>query len=509
MAKKKLARTTYRDPTLPGNPPRSGDTTHGESALDMEEYYQPLEQIHAGGLHEWGVASGLRVMAKLGNPDVSVEEGYAMDVAGRHIALASGGNAEVGPNADAPGTPATLAGVTAAGVAVPTAGQSGPKYLTVQWWETFDTDAYNTSYGAVYRYNHTPWLRLLPAAGFADDGTRVVLAKVTLDAAGNVTGLTHELRRGTGAPVEGVRLRRGQTASPAPNFAVDDVAAGELRARPTGGINLTVPNSSDEIVVSREGDYFAKLSVGAAQIVARRPDGLETVAIDTRFGNLTAGTKGVEGDIFVKDAFDRTVVTVDGKKAQIVVGVNGNEGHIRLKGREGVETVHIDGAPGDIWFRGKLQDYHHSHTGVGHDLLKHLFELTGGGVTHLHKHDLGALGWWGETGTRIGIIGGDIGIFGSGHLTGGVTLDFASGNFSGGSGGFRGDASGSHGYHGVFTAAPHVMIEPSGFNLTTGYVFFWNWLAAIDTTKITVGWEASSGSDVWRALRFLVIGPIA
>lgn len=347
MPSKKLSRTSYHDPTLTGSPIRSGDVARGEAALDMDEHYRSLEQIHGSGTHGWGVADGLRVAATLNQAGISVLPGIAIDAQGRHIALAEGGNAEIGPNADVPGTPPTLVGVTANGATVLTAAlAAGNYYITIQWWELFDTDAYN-NYG-VYRINHTPWIRLQQVDGFADDGSRLVLAKVTLGDGGVVTGMTQELRRAISLPAQVLRLRKGIAALRGDSFVVDNASSGEVRARAAGGIELAVPNKADEIHLLRDGGNFAKLSVAAQEIAARRSDGKESVVIDTQEGNITAGTQEVGGDILVKDARNRLVISLSSLNATIVVGAAENEGNILVKDNAGQNSVRVDGSTGNI-----------------------------------------------------------------------------------------------------------------------------------------------------------------
>src|SRR6266545_6070842 len=94
MPSRKMSRTSYRDPSLAGQPVRSGDSTHGESNLDVEGYLQPLEQVHGSGLHDWGVAQGLRTSATIGAAGVTIEPGIAVDRDGRHISLAAGSTLE-------------------------------------------------------------------------------------------------------------------------------------------------------------------------------------------------------------------------------------------------------------------------------------------------------------------------------------------------------------------------------------------------------------------------------
>src|SRR6266566_5204584 len=146
-----LQRTTYRDPNT--GQVRSGSPTCGENALDMEQYYQPLERFHASGLHGWGIAAGLHVAITLNSAGVTVRPGIALDSNGLHIFLVDGGQAEI--SKDTPGT-TPLAPVSANGVVVPTTTLTGDQYLIIQFWETFDTQA--NSENGFFRYTHTPWL---------------------------------------------------------------------------------------------------------------------------------------------------------------------------------------------------------------------------------------------------------------------------------------------------------------------------------------------------------------
>jgi hypothetical protein len=294
LTSENLQRTTYRDPTTPGNPVRAGSPTRAENALDMDQYYRPLERIHGTSLHGWGVASGLSVSATLNSPNstLTVLPGVALDSNGRHISLAVGGNAEIGPSADAPGANPTLVPVAATGVSFPIpATASGDKYLTIQFWETFDTDGFQNL--GTFRYFHTPWLRLLDVAGFVNDGSRIVLAKVSLGtgaAAGQVTALASDVRQATDLPVGSIHLLKSSATSAAANAeAVQAAEAGMIRAYGGGGIDVTVPNPSDEIHLERDdGGNFAKVSLGAEKIVARQGNGAESVVIDTEAGNISA-----------------------------------------------------------------------------------------------------------------------------------------------------------------------------------------------------------------------------
>src|SRR5438105_3861965 len=102
MTSQRLERTAYLPPGAL-NP--TGATTHEESYRDADSYDRPLEQVHLSGVHGVGVAGrdeehGLRVIAVRNKADLQVLAGVAVDIAGKHISLAEGGQAEVGPDAD-------------------------------------------------------------------------------------------------------------------------------------------------------------------------------------------------------------------------------------------------------------------------------------------------------------------------------------------------------------------------------------------------------------------------
>jgi hypothetical protein len=352
MPARKLIRPTYRQPN---GVIRTDAYRHGDSAIELDDYHRPLEQVHGSGLHGWGVADGLRVTATLNMQDLKIEPGIAIDKDGRHIALAATANAEIGPNADNPGTAPILTAVNADGAVFPTNGLAGDLYVTVQFWETFDATAYAND--GLYRFNHTPWIRLRPVGGFVDDGTLIVLARVTLNPAGQVTGLTYGPRRQAVLPTGGVELRYPFVESPAlppppaQNRAIGNRTAGRIVPREGGGLEVRVPNAADQIEIEADAGTFAKLALAAEQIVARRGDGRESVTIDTQIGNITAGTQGVDGDILVKDSANRLIITLDSHDAALVVGASGKEGDILVKDNAGQDSVRADGNTGTVFLR--------------------------------------------------------------------------------------------------------------------------------------------------------------
>jgi hypothetical protein len=279
----KLTHTGFTHPVT--GLPRAGSTALEESSVDHEQYAQPLERVHGGGLHDWGVADGLQASATIGQPGVKVTPGVALDGQGRHVSLAPGGQARISQT--------DLSDVLPDGVTLPTAGVTGDRYLTIAWAETFDSQTYEDTFHKTFQLDHTPWLELRNVTGFTDDGTRVVLAKLTLDAAGtgNVTAIDATLRRGTALAADRLRLRRGTGGGMGAGSTetVTHRAAGELRARPAGGLELRVPDPGDEVDIGRDSGSFARLSVAAESVAARRADGTRTLTVDVANGRLGVG----------------------------------------------------------------------------------------------------------------------------------------------------------------------------------------------------------------------------
>jgi hypothetical protein len=141
-----------------------------------------MEQIHAGTLHGVGVAEGLDVSAAAGSTIVTVALGVAIDALGRHIALAPGAVAELADKPDQGSAPTTVGDN---GVALSTAGRSGTCVVTLSWRETFYDGLVDDTGLQRFATDHTPWLRIIPAAEVAAD--RLVLATLVLDAGGRVT----------------------------------------------------------------------------------------------------------------------------------------------------------------------------------------------------------------------------------------------------------------------------------------------------------------------------------
>jgi len=234
----RLFRTEYWNPST--STVRGGSTAHGESLVDMESYLEPLRGALLAALVSPGVADGLRVAAVTGQPGLSVSTGTGVDARGRVAVLDDGGAAVVDqtvPPDQVQNVPVVL--VTATGVDLPTVGMTaGDRVLTLTWREVLDTSQGNSN-----TLLHAPWLRLEDTATFADDGTRIVLATASLDAAGAVTALGAGTRRSISLPTGGLAFRSTGIAAGASPTVAESTGA-KLWPRGDGGLDVVLPGAS-------------------------------------------------------------------------------------------------------------------------------------------------------------------------------------------------------------------------------------------------------------------------
>ncbi len=250
-----LRRTSYTDPSQPTNPTRQGAVQDGEALVDFTRYEKPLEQIHGSNLHGWGVASGLTVTATLGGPNLQVLPGVAIDGLGQHISLAFGGFAQSTANPDRVGDTTRLPVTNPTGVTIPTPAPGGSMYLTIQFLESFDLDSL-INHG-VYQMYHTPWLQLVPTAGFVNDGTSLVLAQVTIDGAGHVTSLAPGLRQGTSLPLQRVSVGNyGLVSAGGTSIGASVPEIGALLPRTAGGLTIQADTLGIQSTMGTESVFF-------------------------------------------------------------------------------------------------------------------------------------------------------------------------------------------------------------------------------------------------------------
>ncbi|MFI7690049.1 hypothetical protein ACIBQ6_13315 [Nonomuraea sp. NPDC049655] len=233
MDENTLKRSEYWDHDL--YTPRLGATGNAQSYTDMQRYLLPMDQIRNTACLTWGVAVGLAVQAPGGPGGVRISPGTAIDGEGHVIVLRAGGAAVVDPAAD-PDQIDDILTVPVAddGVVLGTAKVSGDCLLTVTWLEVLQQESPENPHVLV----HAPWIRLIDAKDFDDDGTQVVLALLTLDD-GRVVTLSGSRRRLAGLPTGRLELRAvTETAGGAPRVRQRVMA--EFAADPEGSVVLTL-----------------------------------------------------------------------------------------------------------------------------------------------------------------------------------------------------------------------------------------------------------------------------
>ena len=243
MSESPTVRTEYWNVTT--GTVRTGATGRGESVTDIERYLLPLSRTSLRVFHSWGVAEGLTLTATGGQPGVMIATGVAVDSGGRIAALTAGGTAIVDPAADPDaltGIPTVLVGPD--GVLLDSAAHEGDNYITLTWREVMvGTDPVANAPVLL----HAPWLRFLPVGSLVDDGAQVVLGRVALDAAGNVTALTAEHRRLPAARASGLALSLPTaTTGAAGALSVDQSPVAQLASVPNGDVTLSLVSGSVE-----------------------------------------------------------------------------------------------------------------------------------------------------------------------------------------------------------------------------------------------------------------------
>jgi hypothetical protein len=279
MATVPIARTEHRVPN--SGAPRTTDVTHAELAVDHEKYARAVERIH-NSAHGTGVVEGLTVAGIAGTANVRIGPGTAIDPLGRHVVLAVGEHAEIGPDPDAE---SQLAEIQAIGVDLSTAGVSGTRQVRLHWRETFDQDLYNSSGKKVFETRQTPWLRLHPSANIPPD-PGVILATVSLDTDGAVVAIDRTDRSGPVPSVQAVDFRVASAAG----LSITDLPAGRVGARPGGGLEVRVAELDDHLEVTAEHGTYAQTTLGTDRMVLRRADGTEPISLDARTARLGVGT---------------------------------------------------------------------------------------------------------------------------------------------------------------------------------------------------------------------------
>ncbi|MET7900727.1 hypothetical protein ABZS86_04350 [Streptomyces sp. NPDC005355] len=310
----------------------------------MESYLLPIEQVRSTSLHSWGVADGLRVSATSGQPGLTVSVGAALDAAGHLIALVDGSFAITDP--DVPPTQlenVPTVPVSAQGLVLSTTGLSGDHLLTIKWREVMGSDQPILM--------HTPWLRLLPTAGFQNTGDQVVLAQVTLTA-GTVTGMAAGPRRAVGVPAERLELRAPR-ATTGTGLSVEHASAAELRTRTDGGLDIRLlsPDGTARSALSLHGP---RGDVGIGPLTGLPQRTLHVEGTEIHSGGPTAGlsfaNRQTQGLVETPTAGERWTWYSSQGNARLWSGtdrltIHGSTGNVGIGQVTGLpqRTLHVEG----------------------------------------------------------------------------------------------------------------------------------------------------------------------
>jgi hypothetical protein len=327
--------------------PQDGIVVYGDIALDVEQYHRPLEQLHGSGLHAAGVAYGMALTCVIGHQTVTIQPGLALDGHGRHIYLAEGGQAEIGPSSGNPNPPPDLTPVPASGAVLPTTGlPPGEYYMVVQWRETWDAPTY-ASDPNISQFNDTPWLQLVTAADYLP-ALQVILGAVTLDANGNVTAASYGTAGGSlqrtsvSLPAQGIELQRAASTA----AGAETVSWGAVRAREAGGVEIAVAKDSDQVeVFAQAGGTFSALTVAADTATIGEPTN-PGITLSGEEATIFVGATDNYGDVLVYDGSNHYAVSLVGRDAQVIVGGETLNGQVRMKNANAEDTMTLDGDVG-------------------------------------------------------------------------------------------------------------------------------------------------------------------
>jgi cytoskeletal protein CcmA (bactofilin family) len=240
-------------------------------AEDLHDFHLPMAALHHAAASGGGVLRGLAVHGRLGSAELTVEEGVALDSAGRLIVLSGDGRADIGAAPDTGEHDEQPVPVR-----MPIPSEPGRYYLTMQF-----NLLLRANEGAIGRQEQAPWLRFRPVDGFADDAS-VVLAVVELasDDAGTPALATLDAgrpdlaahRRSAGEAVGELVLAHGTATvtsdAEQPTASVGTAAGAHIRSAVGGGLSLTVARAEDVITLAAEQDKrFGRLDLQAAETV--------------------------------------------------------------------------------------------------------------------------------------------------------------------------------------------------------------------------------------------------
>jgi cytoskeletal protein CcmA (bactofilin family) len=261
--------------------------------------HRQIEHAHEFMTQGPAVVTGLNVSATPNSAGITVSPGLALDSNGRYISLSSGGKAEVGLNADAPGATPTLVNVSDSGVFIPTTGLTGFKFLTGQHWETPEAITLpipsNTLQTAPVRFLDTPRFQFVDTSNITLDSANVILAGITFGSGGVVMSLSADVRPGSALSTGSFHVLKNMTTSPSENSL--SVVTGEAGAivPMSNGVALTVSGAEDEIHLNATSVQTSGDLVVNGEISVNGDVAMENALVDA--GLSVGGVAAVHGDL--------------------------------------------------------------------------------------------------------------------------------------------------------------------------------------------------------------------
>ncbi|WP_440948565.1 hypothetical protein ACSAZL_10250 [Methanosarcina sp. T3] len=206
MAYETVLRTEYP------NPESSQVYTHNakDHYIDFQNFVSPMERMHNSNLHDWGVARGLEVRGSIGETQVVINPGVAIDISGQLVSLSSSGH-----GANDPENPTDPIKAVPVPVSLNTESYAGKTaYVTIQFSEICQAGFRNlsrmeqvqntinnsdmsaeTGYPNLSlnpsRMEQVPWVRLQCVDDYEEDPVAAVRYQAALsDASGNKATVT-------------------------------------------------------------------------------------------------------------------------------------------------------------------------------------------------------------------------------------------------------------------------------------------------------------------------------
>lgn len=338
---------------------------------DFTDYHLPLARLHHSGLHDRGIAAGLELSGSIGASSVSINPGLAVDGVGQLIVLSTTGQGDIGT--DPPGGNSNPVPVP---VALPLTTLAGSQaYVTIQFAEINQVNE-----GSGGRLEQIPWIRLQATSGagaYVDDGSSVILGIVTISMAGTLNlleatnGALAYGRKSVGEPVSELRLRMTSKTG----NQLSESIAGRVSPGGAGGVQITVPNPGDTVLISRDGgSHCSSVETRSDVAVWRDSAGRDVVHIDSNNAWLRIGANGNEGDLIVQTGNGATGFAFSGTHCRLDLGGTGTAGHIYMRDSATNIRAHIDGSSSTV-NANNLNPYGQNVIDVGAQLL------------HLHAWD--------------------------------------------------------------------------------------------------------------------------